>query len=321
MSGGGVTLRRFSPADAASVSACARAVYGADYAIRDIYDPAAVARHNEEGTWVSFVAVDGASSVIAHLALELSPDGPVAETGMGMVVAEHRRTRILERLRDAVVEEARRRGLGGYFFEIGTENLAIQRMSAQSDVTPCGITLGVWPRPNGGGRLSFIRGFRYLERPARVIGYLPPAHEAILHRIYEALRVPLEARAAEAPSGPTTLVRRRHPEWQTIFLTATELGGGAAVEEACRAVVADRDIESAYLELPLASPAAPLACAQAESVGFFFAGVTPYGSRAGDALRLQWRRRDAASGEAEILLPFARELYDYVIACAPAATT
>src|SRR5262249_1544781 len=118
-------LRRMSPDDAPGVCACARAIYGDAYPRLELYAPAALIDKNASGEWISMVALDG-SQVVGHMALEPSSretGGRVAEMGMGMVLAEHRRHGVLEQLRDFVVAESARIGLAGQFVELETSNL------------------------------------------------------------------------------------------------------------------------------------------------------------------------------------------------------
>ena len=317
MRGDGISIRRLLPGDAESLVACVRRVYGAGYPQEDLYDAAALVRRNQDGDWISIVAVDEGMRVVAHLCVEPCRFGPIAETGMGMVLAEHRRHGILERLRDAAIEEASRLGLRGFYSEVGTDNAAVQGLSNRSTIFPCGISLGVWPRsmdPGSLGRQSFIRYFRYLRGPLPVRAHAPPEHRGILARIYEAMGVPISFEGPAPPRGESRVVVDRRPRWQTTFATATDIGPETSrqIEAAHRAVQGDADMESAYLELPLAQPGCEEACSRAEELGYFFAGVTPFGAREGDALRLQWRRGSPPVSEPGVAHPLARELVDYI---------
>jgi hypothetical protein len=312
---GGVVVRRLVPEDAEGLVACVRRVYEGGYPQEDLYDPAAIVRHNASEEWISIVAVD--REILGHLCVEPSRFGPIAETGMGMVLPELRRAGLLERLRDTAIALATARGLRGYFSEVGTDNAAVQGLSNRSTVFPTGITLGVWPRSMASreaGRQNFIRVFRYLQEPLPVALHAPLRHRAILARIYDQMGVPVRFEPPRAASGEPRVVVDRRPRWQTTFVTMTEVGEGGALREALSAVQGDALTEHAFLELPLAQPGAEGACACAEDLGFFFAGVTPFGAREGEALRLQWRRRATPISEPGVTHPFARELLDYIAA-------
>lgn len=322
------TLRILRPEDAEGVSTLAQKVYGRGYVRAEIYSPEEIRRRNEAGDWTSIVAVDAADQVVAHSAIEPSRFGPIAEMGMSMVLREHRRNGLLERLRDAVIDEASRVGLAGYFVEIATDNAAVQGLTNRSTVFPCAITLGLWPKGKDGERTqerqSFIRSFRYLRRPERVAAHVPAHHAEILTRLYGEMHVPLDLNpssqgAVEGAASGGVVVERF--DWcQSTFVTVTDIGPGTAarIEAAHQAFRDDPAMESAYLELPLAQPGAALACVHAERLGFFFCGVTPFGARDGDVLRLQLRKRREPVSEPGILHPFARELCDYIARAAGA---
>ncbi len=312
------TLRRFRAEDAPAVGECVARIYGQGYPRAELYAPEAIVHHNATGAWISFVAEDPRGRVVGHMALELSANGPVAEMGMGMVLPEHRQHRLVERMRDLIVEEARGRGLAGQFVEIATDNAAAQAMANRSLARPCGLTLGLWP---GGAsdepraRRSFVRYFRYLRAPVVAVAHAPAHHHEVLARIYAELGAPVTLGHGAPPEGRDRMSVERHAGWQSTFIAVQEIGEdtAAALTVVHRAFEDDAAMESAYLELPLAQPGAASACAHAEELGFFFSGVCPHGARDGDALRMQCLKGEAPIARASLTHPFARELVDYVV--------
>jgi hypothetical protein len=271
------------PEDAPGVCACARAIYGDEYPRPELYSPTALVEMNARGEWISMVAVAG-QEVVGHMALE--PLGRVAEMGMGMVLAEHRRHRVLEHLRDFVVAESERIGLAAQFVELELHNLAAQGLANRSPAQPCGLTLGLWP---GEPRRSFLRYVRLIERPKEVHVHVPDRHLDVLERIYGQFGVRVVQGPAYA-SGAGGLREERHDAWGSVFLLADDVG-----PETFAAL--DRfafDVEAAFLEFPIAQEGSAELCARAEERGFFFSGVSPHGAREGDALRLQRLARPIA---------------------------
>jgi N-acetylglutamate synthase-like GNAT family acetyltransferase len=308
------TIRRLRPDDATGLSGLVRRVYGDGYPRAELYVPAAIVERVATGAWISFVAVDAEGRVLGHMALEPSAEGPVAEMGMGMVLPEHRRHGVLERLRDRLVEEARAAGLGGTFVEIATDGEAAQTLANRSGLVPCGLTVGLWP--GAGGRQTFVRYIRYLRRPDRVlVARVPPRREALLARLYAELGVPLELGGTAAPAGPGELVVDPRRAWGATFLTVRAVGPGTRADLAGAHGAFQRDpgLVAAYLELPLADPGAAEAWDHAEALGFVFAGVCPYGARGGDALRLQCWKGEVPVDRAAILHPFARQLAAHIL--------
>ncbi|MFT3775890.1 MAG: hypothetical protein QM820_61890 [Minicystis sp.] len=309
----GYTFRHFHPEDAESITRCALRVHGESYPRSEIYSPATLRHLNATGAWISMVAVDARGDVAAHLALEPSAFGPTAELGVGLVFPEHRRHALTERLRDFALAESARRGFGGQYSEISTTNVPAQTMAARNPGRPTALTLGLWPA-DGQHRTSFVRIFRYVKRPPQIAAHVPPQHADILARIYAELEVPLSLGQAAQPAGPSRIAVETHPRWQATFITIPEVGAGtfADLNRAHQDFITHPDLLCATLELPLAEPGTAAVCAHAERLGFFFTGVTPYGARTGDALRLQCLKVEVDRAEMEIVDPFARELLDYV---------
>jgi len=317
------TFRRLLPADAAGVTSLVVRVYGTTYLRAELYSPDDIVRRNQAGEWISAVAHDDTGAIVGHAALELAPHGPVAELTMGMVLPQHQRHGILEGLRDFLIEEAHRRDLQGQFVEMGTDNLAAQAAANRSPARPFGLTLGLWPavvrvagrvEPPSTARVSFVRYFRYLQKPSRVVLHVPSHHHDMLGRIYAQHGVALEMGAEAALEGDGELSVERCPEWQSVFLTVRRVGADtpSQLDAAARAFHSDPGLESAYLELPMEQPGAAAACLHAEGLGFFFSGVSPFVAGGGDALRLQLLARDPELGRLRVTHPFAQELLAYV---------
>jgi hypothetical protein len=70
--------------------------------------------------------------------------------------------------------------------------------------------------------------------------------------------------------------------------------------------------EVIYLELPLSQAGTPEVCEAVEADGFFFSGVAPLYSPAGDVLRLQFLSVQLDTRVLQIENPFARQLLAYV---------
>src|SRR5262245_34965996 len=86
----GYTIRRLCSSDAVGVARLVDLVYGDTYYPPDLYDPEKIVRRNEMGQLVSIVALDSASQVVGHYALERPNLGAVAEASDAIVLPEHR---------------------------------------------------------------------------------------------------------------------------------------------------------------------------------------------------------------------------------------
>jgi hypothetical protein len=316
------TIRRLRPEDAAGVTACVRRVYGETYIChKELYDPEKILRLNQTGQLVSFVAVDGAGQVVGHYALERPDLGRVAETGEAMVLPEHQHHHLLERMRVALVEEARRLGLAGLFGQPVTNHVFSQKMYEHTPGHPCGVSLGDLPRTFHNlaepltQRLSCLLYFHYLQLPPAVVIHAPSRHLLMLRRIYEQFCLPLDLREPGAVPARGTLTVTHEPEEQAGLVRVRTAGADTA--EAIR--TAHRELralgaEVVFLELPLAQPGTPGLCAAAEAMGFFFCGVGPYHTPDGDVLRLQCLHVELDVALLQVANPFAGELVAYVAA-------
>src|SRR4051794_32903385 len=101
---GGYTIRRLRPEDAPGVCHCVLRVHGKAYPRAQLHCPEEIVHRNQTGEWISAVAIDETGLVAGHAALESAELGFVAEMGMSMVLPEHQRHGLLERLRDFLLE-------------------------------------------------------------------------------------------------------------------------------------------------------------------------------------------------------------------------
>jgi hypothetical protein len=305
-------LRRLRPEDAAGVRDCVARVYGDGYPRSDLYSPEAIARNDATGACISVVAAHADGGVVGHMALEPSVLGRTAEMGTGVVLPEHRGHGLLERLRDFVVAEATRLGLGGQFVEIEVGNVAAQTLANRSPARPCGLTLGLWP---GSPRRSYVRYFRYLDRPGSVVLHAPPRYGDVLARTYDQLGVPATFGGPGPPRQDHAMIVEARPSWGSTFAWVGGVGEttAAEIERFHATFEGDPRFSAAFLELPMAQPATVEAVAVAERLGFFYGGVSPWGSPEGDALALQRVKGKFAVDRLEPTHPFARELRDWIV--------
>jgi hypothetical protein len=295
-------------------------VYGESYIHPEMYQPDRIARMNETGQLVSFVAVDSAGTVVGHYALERPDLGPVAEEGEALVLPEHRHRYLMEGLRELLEEEARRMGLTGLFGRAVTNHIYSQRVQEHFGLRPCGVSLGASPRTMHNmpealpQRMSLILAFKYLQPPQQVAVHAPPHHQATCARIYEHLGVAVEFLPPGPAEGPGVVEVSFLPAKQQALVRVRRVGTDTAAEvaRARRELSAGSGVEVIFLELPLAQAGTPGLCRAAEEAGFYFSGVGPCFARDGDALRLEALNVELDVALLQIETPFARELVEYV---------
>src|SRR5579864_7469556 len=119
--------RRLTPVDALSIPELTNRVNGPGYIHAEVYHPKQLLKLNESGRLVSIVAVHSRDGVVGHSALERPELEPIAETGEAMVLPEHQHHHLLDRMKVALDQEARKLRLAGIFGNAVTHHVFSQR--------------------------------------------------------------------------------------------------------------------------------------------------------------------------------------------------
>src|SRR5579885_3044890 len=145
ISSGDYQTRRLMPADALQIPELANIVNSPGYIHAEVYHPRQLLKLNECGKLVSVVAVHREHGVVGHSALERPDLGPIAETGEAMVLPDHRHHHLLDRMKVALEEEARKLGLAGVFGNAVTHHVFSQRTEERYNAHPTSFLLAASP--------------------------------------------------------------------------------------------------------------------------------------------------------------------------------
>jgi hypothetical protein len=317
------TIRRFLPDDAPGVARAFYLTYGYAYDASAVYVPQRLIELNEEGRYISIVAVTAEGDVVGHYALAREARQPIADACGAVVVPAHRGRALLNRLRDRAEQEAIALGLAAYYSEPVTDHPRTQHASESFGAKACGITLGEAPRgfiarhlelSATSQRQSCMLYVKPLhDREPRAI-YPPPHHRAIVAAIYDELGLPVVLLEGAPPKG-----RGRFHEG----ITRSDAVGTLEIEsvgketpELARQAAADLRatlrLGALYASLPLEDPGTPALCEAMEDYGFFFSGVVPWMLGGKDALRLQLPLTPIDLSELVVIGDFGRCLLEYV---------
>ncbi|HEY6368029.1 MAG TPA: hypothetical protein VI585_24890 [Candidatus Binatia bacterium] len=315
----GCTIRRFGSEDAAGVTRLVESVYGDSYYPRDLYSPDEIVRLNQAEKLVSVVALDSAGQVIGHYALERPDLGVVAEASDAIVAVEYRHHHLLEEMRPALREEAKRLGLTGLVGYPVTNHLFSQKAEDHFGSHPCGVALGLWPRSFHNmpepltQRMSFVIYFDYVS-PATHVVHVAAPHREMISRIYQQYGICHELCeiAPTVETGDIVLDHELEVQTGTIRVRRAGADTAAAVRQACEKLCDDCGAKAVTLELPLVQPETAEVCRAVEEQGFFFSGLGPAFAADGDALLMQFLAEDLDLSLIEIENPFAKELLAYV---------
>ena len=316
-------VRRMRPEDALEASRCIYRTYGYSYENDTAYFPDQLISQNRQGELFSFVAVDPEGGVVGYMEFKYIASRRMADLSQAVVIPAHRGRNVLGLLGSAVYAEMLKMNLLAVYSRLTTVHTFSQKES-DPFACPCAITLAYVPRTRlykglethvHDERKTLILYYHYFAAPAETLVYAPPRHRDILERIYRLLGArPLfmQKPAGDPPEAKMAVAYNRGA--QTATLTVETAAPGAAVEIR-RALHDLRDIagaEAIYLLLPLAQPATPDLCRDAEAMGFFFSGVEPSFAPDGDYLRLQYLHCAIDFDHIQLYHPFGHELLSYI---------
>ncbi|MEO6847855.1 MAG: ATP-binding protein [Chthoniobacterales bacterium] len=318
-------IRRMLADEAVQVSQLIYKAYGSSYFNRDVYYPERVARLNENGQVISFVAADASGNLVGHYALEKNQTGPVIEGGQAVVDPAHRGRKLLERMKEAAIQTAKQLNLMGMYGDAVTVHTFTQKSNIEHGAKLACANLGISPKSeNFHGieqsvqtqRVTCLLYFLWLQTPIVRTVYAPSRHKEAIARLYENLNCPVTFGESQTPQGHGELRTRLDAAAQTAFLRTEVIGADsiAAIRHAKRELVEKSHAEAVFAELPLIDPGTPAVAAALEKEGFFFCGITPHFSAGGDLLRFVYLSDELASSAIHIQEEIARWLVDYCLA-------
>jgi anti-sigma regulatory factor (Ser/Thr protein kinase)/GNAT superfamily N-acetyltransferase len=318
------TIRRMRPEEAVQVSQLIYRAYGNSYLNEDVYYPDRVAALNANNINISFVAVGADGRLAGHYALERDEPGPVVEGGQAVVDPAHRGRGLLDRMKDAALDEARRLELVGVFADAVTAHTRTQQSDIKHGAHLTCADLAIAPRSmqfknistDLPQRLSCALFFQWLATPESRTIYAPERHRPIIAAIYDNLQCPVTFGTPAAATGHGELAVKISSGAACAFLRADQLGADTAqlIRHAKREIIERSHVEAVYVELPLADPAMPHVADELETFGFGFLGIAPHFSPRGDVLRMAYLVEPLEREPIETVDAFTGKLFDYALA-------
>ena len=308
--------------DAESISQCFRAVYGHNYVHSEVFSPSRYWLKVDSGEVIPVVVRDDKGAVVGHLALERDIGAVVAERGEAVVLPTFRGHHLLERMTERLSIEAPKRGLHGIYAEPLTIHTISQRNDELAGMPVCAVLLGANPEsyrpkdmacPTAGQRQSYLRTFRFVQRPdARAI-HAPAPYRDMLLGIYESLGVTVtQAPSAEVPSGPSR-----------IGVHVNDRGYGVIRFERIGANVA-AELQQAFEDVRLLGASSVQLCARASDpglpamtdaargLGFFFCGLAPAFANGEDLFLLQWLGEKLDTSKLQLFTDRAKDMVAFI---------
>lgn len=283
----GYLIERFREADAHAISCNFRKVYGDHYVSPAVYDPANFVRANREGTARSFVVRDPLGAVVGHLALVKStPFRGTRELAQGIVLPEHRRAGLLNRLIAYAIAEAEAEPdcavvfgtavCNHVFSQRGLHGAGFTAMAIEANFVPARMFA---KEQSAGGPVATVLQYRPLRPAPRLPVHLPERYADTVQALFSSAG---DARRflPPAPCLP--------PDSRTLFQIADQPGfdttrmvvqhAGLDLAEAVQTFernAAGQGRMVVQIALDLGSPTVDVAVELLREQGYWFGGVLP----------------------------------------------
>lgn len=309
-----ICLGPFETGDAEGLVSAFRSVYGQEYPVDMVYDPAYWVNENAgEGlfTYVSRTSQGQVTGLVSFF--RTSPFGGLYEFGQLAVLPEFRRGdlggKLLAYAMKAFAEEPT---AAGAFTEVGCHWTVSQRMQSVLGYQETALAVDLlgaetYAKEHAvSQRISaLVTFYSFRDRPHTI--YLPPAWEALLGWIYEGVQGKRTfARSAAQPEGASQLASTYLEGPQLLRIDVSRPGADLSA----RLLELESGHEGApvvQLRLPLEDPTTPAAIEALARRGYRCCGVLPRWFD-GDGLLLQRNRQPADFSGNKIHTPRGKEL-------------
>ena len=323
-------VRQMKPADAPEVSKTIYKTYGYTYPHDYVYYPEKIIALNESGRVYSAVAIAGDKEIAGYGVFQIWEENPqIVEMAQGAVKPKFRSMGCFRTISQYLLDQAKSRGIKAAFGEAVTNHTISQHTIHGFGFKDCGLRLGLIPPDTdfkgiSGSvphRVSMLVQFLYLQPPSVPYPkiYAPPHHKDIIADLYKELGV---AAAVNTDTPAAVKPQSATSEFKIALVGSMRYARiivgryGPDMAEALKYEVRQlglKKIEIVNLFLNLSDPLTASATAQFEKMGFFFAGILPYGFKDGDALILQYLNNVAIAYDAiQVKSGIAQKLLVYV---------
>jgi len=279
--GQAVKIGPFRPEDAEGVARLYYSIYGENFPLDYVYDPAEVAAANAGPDLHHYVARTPYGEIVGITALfRAAPHSGIMESGGLMILPAYRGGSLVVRLTKASLESLPEQlGLNAIFGQSVCDHTITQKLARHCSYTSSALELeSMPPRPEDstdgvGGRISLLNQFRVFHDIPHTV-HLPRRHEEFLRNLYARLGLKRDF----APGLPswgqtrhsTSVMSKASLAKLLVTEPGTDLGDIIGIFE-----TDNPDYHVYHLLLPLAHPGLPAAVETAREHGYFFAGMLP----------------------------------------------
>ena len=284
-------LDLFQADDAPGIVELYREVYGDNYPVKAVYDPAEIIRQDTCGESWRAVARSADGEVVGHVAFyRSSPPNPrLYEHGQLMVRHAYRQTEVAFALMNyALAKIPDRHGLEQIWGEAVCNHLFTQMMTRETGYVETGLEVDLMPAesytqafgsvPVSNNRVSTLLVFRSFGSKPQTI-YLPTVYEEQLRFIYAAIDAGhrFEPATAPLPAGSTTVAELVNFDGAAVSRITVQVIG-ADFETRLAQLESEASAACAVVKqvfLRLTEPAIGAAVTILRQRGYFFGGALP----------------------------------------------
>ncbi|MGE5390316.1 MAG: hypothetical protein ACM3PE_04555 [Deltaproteobacteria bacterium] len=314
-----VTIRQIIPSDARQVYKMVKQSFGDVFGY---YPPEEVIRLNQRGSLVSLVAVTEDGELAGHVDLEFFKGSNIAIMDNACSSEKYHHTQIVFELSKSIIDYARDSDVNGVITLSLTNHMITQRM-ANYFGNDCGILLGSVPikdpacqeaqtRYADSATLNFIP----LKTRTAANLYIPEHHRSLIEKIYSILGYSIICCDVDQVSMPATngIIEVMPDNMGIVYFIVVDYGKDTLdqIESELEYLVEEGKPSTAYIYLNLEDPRTPHYVRLFEKIGFFFAGILPYGCKGCDAIILQYLNSTVDFNKIRIYSPIAQEIMAHI---------
>ncbi|MDX1548327.1 MAG: GNAT family N-acetyltransferase [Rhodothermales bacterium] len=290
------TVHPMTEDDAEDAARLIYRTYGDSYMKEELYFPRQIALALERQDKFGVMARTPEGEAVGYFAVLRTTDSRIGEVGEAVVAPAHRRRGVMTRMLDALIDEARQRGLLALFGEAVTVHAFSQRANARFGFHSTALLLAAFGVcryrhliEDYAQDLSVVIDVLPLQPLGTRTAYLPARYAGLLEELYATLGADLRTAApAWVPAPRSDLALTLNHEFGHALLVARRYGVDFAASVATTAADLRRQgLRVLYVDLPLDDPGTPHAAETLHAEGFVLAGMMPLFHQERDYLRLQ----------------------------------
>jgi len=296
------TIRKFQDEDAIGVSECAYAAYGYTYESY-IYYPSQIIKMNHEHKLRSYISYSSDENIAGHTALKYDNNPSIAEIGVAFVKPEYRGNHIFTDMMDyALGASTSIKELNCVFGRAVTSHTISQDVLLNKGFVPTAITLALFPSDvdfkDISGKVAQKDGALFLclntlqDNTVREV-FLPKKHAGMIEDIFKSLGYKTVSGTTEDNSktehGDTIISYRIIDIFNCAEIYCSNYSDqtGSKIKSTLKALCLNR-VDAIYLYLNLEDELTPVIAQECEEMGFFFAGILPFGTDGRHAMIYQY---------------------------------